>query len=342
MDPTSWLYIGILVFCIAMCGFYSSTETAFACLSKYKFKAKAEKGERTARLIVALYEHFDSTLITVLIGNNVFAILISVFSTRLFLNILSPYISETWISIIASVSLSILTFIFGDTIPKFLGKAIPDKIVRINLYPMLLFTTLFYPLSLFFRFISFLAKKMVRASDAPDITEEEFASAIEENEEMGLLEENESDIIQATLDFDDTKVAEVLTPLNKMVMIDLSGLTTDKLLDFLKKTDYSRIPVYYKTRKHIVGVLVVKNYLSAYFQDPRISYMSCLQKPVFVSPSVKIDDLVGIFRERHSQIAIVAKKDNVLGMVTMEDVLEELVGEIDELEEPGAERRKAQ
>ena len=326
-----------------MCGFYSSTETAFACLSKYKFKAKAEKGVRTAKLIVALYEHFDSTLITVLIGNNVFAILISVFSTRLFLNLLMPYLNnDTVISIIASVSLSILTFIFGDTIPKFLGKAIPDKIVRINLYPMLLFTAIFYPLSLFFRFISFLAKKLVRASDAPDITEEEFASVIEENEEMGLLEENESDIIQATLDFDDTKVAEVLTPLNKMVMIDLSGLTTTKLLDFLKKTDYSRIPVYYKTRKHIVGVLVVKNYLSAYFQDPRISYMSCLQKPVFVSPSVKIDDLVGIFRERHSQIAIVAKKDNVLGMVTMEDVLEELVGEIDELEEPVLGRGKAQ
>ena len=159
-----------------MCGFYSSTETAFACLSKYKFKAKAEKGVRTAKLIVALYEHFDSTLITVLIGNNVFAILISVFSTRLFLNLLMPYLNnDTVISIIASVSLSILTFIFGDTIPKFLGKAIPDKIVRINLYPMLLFTAIFYPLSLFFRFISFLAKKLVRASDAPDITEEEFA-----------------------------------------------------------------------------------------------------------------------------------------------------------------------
>ena len=341
MDPTSWLYIALLVFFIAMCGFYSATETAFACLSKYKFKAKAEKGERSAKLIIALYEHFDNTLITVLIGNNVFAILISVFSTRLFLSLLSPYLGESVISLIASISLSILVFVFGDTIPKFLGKAIPDKIVKLNLYPMLFFYALFFPLTQFFRLISFLSKKLVRVPDAPEITEEEFTSAIEESEEQGMLEENESDIIQATLDFDDTKVAEVLTPLNKMVMINLDGLNTEKLLDFLKKTDYSRIPVYYKTRSHIVGVLVVKNYLSAYFQDPRISYLSCLQKPVFVSPSVKIDDLVGIFRERHTQIAIVAKSEKVLGMVTMEDVLEELVGEIDEVDEPPR-RRVAQ
>ncbi len=315
-----------------MSGFYSATETAFACLSKYKFKAKAEEGDVTSKWIVRLYEHFDNTLITILIGNNAFAILISVFSTFLFLNILKAYIDETLISIIASVAMAIIVFIFGETIPKFLGKRIPDSVVKISVYPMLFFTVLFFPITMLLRLVSKLGKALFRVKDAPDITEEEFAGAVEDIEDAGLLEENESDIIQATLDFDDTKVAEVLTPMRRMKMINLDGLTTDKLLEFLKTNTFSRVPVFYKTRSHIVGILVVKNYLSAYFEDPRISYMSCIQKPVFVSPSVKIDDLVGIFREKHTQIAIVAKSGKPLGMVTMEDVLEELVGDIEEEE----------
>lgn len=315
-----------------MCGFYSATETSFACLSKYKFKAKAEDGDVTAKWIVRLYEHFDNTLVTVLIGNNLFAILISVFSTFLFLGLLRDKIDDTLISLIASVSMSILVFLFGDTIPKFLGKRIPDTVVKVSVYPMLFFVVIFYPISILLRLVSKLGKAIFRVKDTPDMTEEEFTGIVEEIEDAGLLEENESDIIQATLDFDDTKVAEVLTPLRKMKMINLDGLTTEKLLEILKNSTYSRIPVFYKTRSHIVGILVVKNYLSAYFEDPRISYMSCIQKPVFVSPSVKIDDLIGIFREKHTQIAIVSKAGKPLGMVTMEDVMEELVGDIDEEE----------
>lgn len=321
-----------MVFFIAMCGFYSATETSFACLSKYKFKAKAEDGDVTAKWIVRLYEHFDNTLVTVLIGNNLFAILISVFSTFLFLGLLRDKIDDTLISLIASVSMSILVFLFGDTIPKFLGKRIPDTVVKVSVYPMLFFVVIFYPISILLRLVSKLGKAIFRVKDTPDMTEEEFTGIVEEIEDAGLLEENESDIIQATLDFDDTKVAEVLTPLRKMKMINLDGLTTEKLLEILKNSTYSRIPVFYKTRSHIVGILVVKNYLSAYFEDPRISYMSCIQKPVFVSPSVKIDDLIGIFREKHTQIAIVSKAGKPLGMVTMEDVMEELVGDIDEEE----------
>lgn len=332
MDPFSWICIGLLIFFVAMCGFYSATETSFACLSKYKFKAKAENGDATSKWIVRLYEHFDNTLITVLIGNNVFAILISVFSTFLFLNIFRGIIDDTLISLIASIAMSIIVFVFGDTIPKFLGKRIPDTVAKISVYPMLFFTVIFYPLAILLRLVSKLGKSIFRVKDAPEITEEEFTGAVEEIEDAGLLEENESDIIQATLDFDDTKVAEVLTPLRRMKMINLDGLTTEKLLETLKNSTYSRIPVFYKTRTHIVGILMVKNYLSAYFEDPRISYLSCIQKPVFVSPSVKIDDLIGIFREKHTQIAIVAKSDKPLGMVTMEDVMEELVGDIDEEE----------
>ena len=132
------------------------------------------------------------------------------------------------------------------------------------------------------------------------------------------------------MDFDDTSVKEVLTPKSKMAMIDLKGITNEKLIEAIKQTDFSRIPCYVGNKNEIVGILVVKTFLTAYFKNPKTNCLSMLQKPYFVSPGVKLDDLVAGFRDRKTQIAIVKKDEDVLGMVTMEDCLEELVGKIAE------------
>ena len=319
----------MLIFAFFFIAFFSATETAFASLNKYRFVVKAEEGSKTAKLIVWLYDHFDSTLVTVLIGNNVGSIAISVLSTTLFLKWL-PSWNENVSSLVVSIVMGFLTFLFGDTIPKYLGKGAPNAVVKITVYPLAFFFVLFYPLGLLFRGISFLAKKIFRAKPTPELTEADFASAVEEAEDQGELEENESDIIQASLDFDDTSVREVLTPKSKMVMVNLHGLTNEKLVEIIKKTDFSRLPCCVDEKDKIVGVLVVKRFLSAYFKNPKVNCVSMLEKPYFVSPSVKIDDLVAGFRDRKTQIAIVRKGDEVLGMVTMEDCLEELVGKIAE------------
>ncbi len=329
MDPLDWVFLALLIFAFVFIAFFSMTETAFASLNKYRFKVKADEGSKTARLIVWLYDHFDSTLVTVLIGNNVGSIAISVLSTTLFLKWL-PNWNENVSSLLISIVMGFLTFLFGDTIPKYLGKGAPNAVVKITVYPLAFFFVLFYPLGLFFRLISFLAKKIFRAKPTPELTEADFASAVEEAEDQGELEANESDIIQASLDFDDTSVKEVLTSKNKMVMVNLQGLTNEKLIEIIKKTEFSRLPCYVQDKNKIVGVLVVKRFLSAYFKNPKINCVSMLEKPYFVSPSVKIDDLVAGFRDRKTQIAIVKKGDDVLGMVTMEDCLEELVGKIAE------------
>ncbi len=310
--------------------FYSATETAFACLNKYKFKVEADEGSRSARLIVWLYEHFESTLITVLIGNNVAGVAVSSVSTILFLKIFSSVMSEDLISILTSVLMAFVTFLFGDTIPKLVGKRAPNGVVRFTVYPIAFCYFLFYPLTLLFRGINAMFKKMFKAKPSPEITEDDFTSAVAEVEESGNLEENESDIIQATLDLDDTAVKDILTPLKKMAMIDASKCTQDDLIEFLKSTPYSRIPVYVKNPSKIIGVLVVKTYLAAFFKDPKINYLNYLQKPYFVTPSVKIDDLIEGFRVHRAQIALVRKDGRLLGMVTTEDALEELVGKIAE------------
>ena len=320
----------LAVLCLIGSAFFSATETAFACLNKYKFQVEAEDGKKVSSFVVWFYEHFDTTLITVLIGNNAVAVGISSVATILFIQLLHAYIDNTTISMISSIVVAILTFLFGDTLPKLIAKKVPNAIARFSVYPILVFCILFLPVTLIFRGLAFLVRKVFRSKPEPEVQTEDIAEEIERMEKYGDLEANESDILVNSLDFADTSVKEVLTPLRRMKMLDTDGLDTPTLLDYIKKCPYSRIPLYYKEQNHIVGVLVVKNYLAAYFRDPKVSYLPYVQKAYFVTPAIKIDDLLDGFREHHTQIALVRKEGKILGLVTAEDALEELVGKIDE------------
>ena len=320
----------LAVLCLIGSAFFSATETAFACLNKYKFQVEAEDGKKVSSFVVWFYEHFDTTLITVLIGNNAVAVGISSVATILFIQLLHAYIDNTTISMISSIVVAILTFLFGDTLPKLIAKKVPNAIARFSVYPISVFCILFLPVTLIFRGLTFLVRKVFRSKPEPEVQTEDIAEEIERMEKYGDLEANESDILVNSLDFADTSVKEVLTPLRRMKMLDTDGLDTPTLLDYIKKCPYSRIPLYYKEQNHIVGVLVVKNYLAAYFRDPKVSYLPYVQKAYFVTPAIKIDDLLDGFREHHTQIALVRKEGKILGLVTAEDALEELVGKIDE------------
>ena len=276
------------------------------------------------------YEHFDTTLITVLVGNNAVAVGVSSIATILLIQLLHSYIDNTTISMISSIAVTILTFLFGDTLPKLIAKKVPNAIARFSVYPIAFFCILFLPVTLVFRGLTFLVRKIFRSEPEPEVQTEDIAEEIERMEKFGDLEANESDILVNSLDFADTSVKEVLTPLRRMKMLDTDGLDTPALLEYIKKCPYSRIPLYYKEQNHIVGVLVVKNYLAAYFRDPKVSYLPYVQKAYFVTPAIKIDDLLDGFREHHTQIALVRKEGKILGLVTAEDALEELVGKIDE------------
>lgn len=320
----------LVVLCLIGSAFFSATETAFACLNKYKFQVEAEDGKKASSFVVWFYEHFDTTLITVLVGNNAVAVGVSSIATILLIQLLHSYIDNTTISMISSIAVTILTFLFGDTLPKLIAQKVPNAIARFSVYPISFFCILFLPVTLVFRGLTFLVRKIFRSEPEPEVQTEDIAEEIERMEKFGDLEANESDILVNSLDFADTSVKEVLTPLRRMKMLDTDGLDTPALLDYIKKCPYSRIPLYYKEQNHIVGVLVVKNYLAAYFRDPKVSYLPYVQKAYFVTPAIKIDDLLDGFREHHTQIALVRKEGKILGLVTAEDALEELVGKIDE------------
>ncbi|MBO5528966.1 MAG: HlyC/CorC family transporter [Bacilli bacterium] len=325
-----WLSILLILLLVIFSAFFNASETSFACLNRYKFMAEAESGKKTAKLILKLCDRYESTLITTLTGNNIVSILLSTISTFLFLNLFHGIIPDATVSLIASLVMAFVLFLFGDTLPKYLGKNMPDSLARINVYPLYFFYIVFYPFTFIFRSFSAFLQKLFKAKPDVPLTEEDLKSIIDEAEEKGVFEENESEIIQKALDFADTSVKEVFTPREKMALLNLEGLKTEGLLEYLQKCPYSRIPVYIKNPNKIAGVLVVKNYLNAYFRNPSVKYTEFIQRAYFVTPKVTLDDLLDGFKGHHTQIAIVRYEGKLLGMVTMEDVLEELVGNIDE------------
>lgn len=332
-DPRSWLYILIIILLLLASAFFSATETAFAAMNQFRMKVKADEGSRTAKLVVKIHEKYDRTLIATLIGNNIVAILASVISTLLFLLLLRSFgVSDEMSSIIATIVTTLVFYLFGDTIPKLIAKAMPDKTAMFAAYLIYGFTIILYPIVLFFQGIVWVVYKIFRFKEKPTLTKDDFTNIVESIEEEGLIEENESDIIYASFDFVDTSVKEVLTPRDKMFAIDIVGLTNEKLNKILLETNYSRIPVFYGNINNIIGVLHVKTYLHKYLKNNAVSIESTLQKPYFVTTQIMMDEMIEGFKRHHTHIAIVrGSKDTVLGMVTMEDVLEELVGDINEV-----------
>ena len=331
-DPRSWLYILLIILLLVASAFFSLTETAFAAMNQFRMKVKADEGSKPAKLVVKIHEKYDRTLIATLIGNNIVAILASVISTVLFLMLLRIYgVSDEVISVIATVVTTLLFYLFGDTIPKLIAKALPDKAAMFSSYIIYGLSIILFPVIIIFQGVIWVVYKVFRFKEKPTLTRDDFTNIVESIEEEGLIEENESDIIYASFDFVDTSVKEVLTPRAKMFAIDLQGLTHEKLNQHLLETNYSRIPIYRGNINNIVGILHVKTYLHKYLKNRDIAIESTLQKPYFVTTQIMMDEMIEGFKRSHTHIAIVrGSKDTVLGMVTMEDVLEELVGDINE------------
>jgi CBS domain containing-hemolysin-like protein len=305
------------------------SETAFQKLNKYRFKVKKDEGSRVASQVLWMLDRFDSALVTILIGNNVVNVALSVVFTSLFLKAI-PNLEAGVSSLIASVVLTIIVYIVAETLPKQIAGKIPNRIASLTVFPLTFFYFLLYPLNLIFKGISWLTKKIFKTKEKPDFTEEDFTSVVEKNEKHGLLEENESDLIQASFDFADTSVQDVLTSKDKMFEINMAGLTSQSLIDQICNTTYSRIPLYFGEKDKVVGILIVKKFLAAYISNPKVNLTDFVEKPYIVSPKATMEDLIEGFKEHHTQVALVKKNGQLIGMISMEDVLEELVGPINE------------
>lgn len=332
MDGLSWLYIVIIVLLVILSAFFSSTETAFACLNIFKIKIKADEGSKTAKLILKTHEKFDHTLILALLGYNIDSVVISTVSAILFFNVFKsiPELSETWISLISTAIMTIIVYIFCDMVPKIIARAIPERVAANNVYILQFFYYLLFPLIFIFSLITKLVNKIFKVDEQPTMTEEDFTNVVDDIEEKDQLEDYESEIFYNSLEFTDTAVKEVLTKRYKMHVIDIKNATREQINNDILSTTFSRIPVVYGSVDKVVGILHVKSYIKAYLKNPNVPILSVLQKPYFVDTKIKMDEMIDGFKKHHTHIAIVKHQDKVLGLITMEDVLEELVGKIAE------------
>ena len=326
--PLSWLIISV---CVLAHFFFSAGETALACANPFKMQVEADEGKKTAKLVLKVIEKYDRALITVLIGSNIVSIVASAICTILFYNLFSASLGNDVISLLASLTISLLIYIIGDALPKTIARSIPDTISKIFVFPVFGLMMVLYPITLVFELLTKGIEKAFKVKDETQFDEEDFENVVENASDEGIIEEEQSDIIQSALDFADTNVKEVLTPRNRIFALNIRELDREKLHDIIINTNYSRIPIYDGNLDNMIGVLNIKTYLSSYLRNPNISIRRKLQKPYFVSSNIMIDDLFNGFKKHHTHIALVKDKNKkIVGMVTMDDVLEELVSDISE------------
>ena len=332
--PLSWVIIGL---CVLAHFFFSAGETALACANRFKMQVEADDGKKSARLVLHVCEKYDRALITVLIGSNIVSIVASAISTILFYHLLSSTnLVPDEISMISSVVISLSIYVIGDALPKTIARSIPDTISKALVYPIYWLMLILFPITFVFEKLTKLIERIFKVKDETTFDEEDFENVVEKVSDEGVIEEEQGEIIQSALEFADTNVKEVLTPREKIFALDINGLSSDKLFDVLETTSFSRIPIYKHTIDNIIGVLHVKIFFKQYMQKKDIRISKTLQKPYFVSSKIMIDDLFNGFKKKKTHIAFVRdNKMRVIGMVTMDDVLEELVGNIGETETKG-------
>ena len=290
--PLSWLIISV---CVLAHFFFSAGETALACANPFKMQVEADEGKKTAKLVLKVIERYDRALITVLIGSNIVSIVASAICTILFYNLFSASLGNDVISLLASLTISLSIYIIGDALPKTIARSIPDTISKIFVFPVYGLMMILYPITLLFELLTKGIEKLFKVKDETQFDEEDFENVVENASDEGIIEEEQSDIIQSALDFADTNVKEVLTPRNRIFALNIRELDREKLHDIIINTNYSRIPIYDWSFDNMIGVLNIKTYLSSYLRNPNISIRRKLQKPYFVSSNIMIDDLFNGF-----------------------------------------------
>ena len=331
MDP--WSTIAICVVLLLLSAFFSSTETAFSSVSKIRLKNLADNGNKKAKTALYVAERYSKALTTILVGNNIVNIANSALATVFFVNIFG----EAQGTVISTVVITIVVLIFGEVLPKNIAIDNAEKIC-ITFAPVLKFLmVLLTPLSIILMGINKLYKKLARNSNhqEPSVTEDELKYIIESIEEEGVLEQQESELVQSALEFDEKTAEEILTPRVDMVAIDIDD-PVEEITELVLKERYSRIPVYRDNIDKIIGVLHTRDYLEALINNnekPNIEAM--LQPAHFIYKTKELSALLADFKYNKIHLAVVTDDyGGILGIVTMEDLLEQIVGEIwDEDEE---------
>ena len=327
MEGDSLLLIGLFVLCVIFSGYFSASESAFARMNKIRMKNRADDGDKKAKNAMYISNNHDKALTAILIGNNIVNIGAAAIGTLLMTKWLTDIDSDT-VTLLTTLVTTVIVFIFGEMTPKTFANDQPDAMARFSGGLLRLIMTILKPLVFLFNLISSAAAKLFKGENTPSISEEDLIEIIEKAEEQGVVDEEQSDLLLSVLDFEDTTAAEVMTPIENIEAIDIN-LSNKEIINILKSTSYSRMPVINGSMDHIVGILSTRAFLKAYLNNKNFDLRTILSKTHYVKTTDGIHDLLDNMRNHKKYMAIVRDENNkVKGLVTIEDFLEELVGEI--------------
>ena len=313
--------IGIAVLVI-FSAYFSATETAFTSVNRIRIKNLANDGNKKAKEVLELSEKFDKMLSTILVGNNIVNIAMSAIATVLFME-LYPVYGAT----IATVVITVVVLIFGEISPKSLAKESPEKFAMFSAPFLKFFMALLAPINWIFGCWKKLLAKLFNADGVNPITEDELLTIVEEAETEGGIDTDQSELIQNAIEFNDLEAWDVLTPRVDIKAIEIDE-TQDEIAELFLSTGFSRLPVYEDDLDNIVGVLNQKDFHN-YIKSTDTPISEYVKPVIFVAGSMKIAQLLKRLQTVKTHIAIIVDEyGGTSGLVTMEDIIEELVGEI--------------
>jgi len=328
--------IVMLVMLVLLSSFFSASETAYSSLNQIRLKSRAENGDTDAQRVLELSKRYDNLLSTILIGNNIVNITMSSLGTVLFVKLVGQAAGPA----VSTIVITVVVLIFGEITPKSLAKEMPEKFASFSAPILSVLIALFTPINWLFSAWKKLLSRYFHASEIDVVTDAELLTMVGEAENDGELTDRESELIRSAIEFDDVEVEEVLTPRVDVVAV-ADDCDMEELAEAFAENGYSRLPVYHETIDNIIGVVHEKDYYAA-LRRGEVQMEELIGPTLYTTGSTQISELLRTLREQHHHLAVVVDEyGGTEGIVTLEDILEELVGEIwDEHDEVTEEFRK--
>ena len=323
MEDGSIPLLVAMVILVILSGFFSASETAYSSLNQIRLKSRADSGDQKAAQILALSERYDSLLSTILIGNNIVNIALASIGTVFFTGLLGGASGPT----VSTAVITVTVLIFGEITPKSMAKEMPEKFASFSAPVLHALITVFTPVNFLFSAWKKFLSRHFHGEENDGITDAELMTMVSEAENDGELTNHESELIRSAIEFDDVEVEEVLTPRVDVVAV-ADDISMQELADAFDESGYSRLPVYHETIDNIIGVVHEKDYYQA-TRRGSASMDELVAPTLYTTGSTQISALLRTLREKHHHMAVVVDEyGGTEGIVTLEDILEELVGEI--------------
>lgn len=337
------MQIAILILLIFMSAFFSASETAFSSVNRIRLKSMADNGSKGAARALAILNKYDKALTTILIGNNIVNIATSSIATILAISLISsaygPEYGEAYGSLVSTVAVTIIVLIFGEVLPKSIAKDFAESFSIGFSWIISFLMAIFTPFSALFILLKKGISRLLHKKNSVSVTEEELMAIIDEIEDEGVLEQQESNLVRSALQFDEITVDEIITPRVAITAVELNTDAETVRSRFLSE-QYSRMPVYEKTLDNIVGIITEKDFFREYEKrGADIAVKELMQETIYLPQMLKISEVLKMMQKQKCHMSVVLDQHGgTLGIVTMEDILEELVGEIwdesDEVKSP--------